>query len=212
MKVLEIFSGTGSVKKICDIYGWDCVSIDITDKLGHVDYKEDILKFDYKAEFEVGQFDFIWASPPCASFSSMLYIHKHIDIEKRMKDIGLPLLNKTREIIDYLKPKYYCIENPKTGRMKRFITDLPYYDVCYCRYGYSYKKPTRIWTNIPNFNALYCNHKGKHANAISHTRKTPHDQFTINTNTIKFTLAQKYSIPSQLIIGIFEAIKNNELV
>jgi len=208
MKVLELFAGTGSVSKLCDKLGWECIAVDITDKLYYkdLDYKEDILKFNYKEEFEIGEFDIIWASPPCASFSSMLCIHKHIDINKRMEEEGLPLLFKAREIIDYLKPKYYFIENPQKGRMKNFITDLDYYDVCYCRYGLTYKKPTRIWTNLKNFNPLWCNHKGKHANAIAHSRKNPYKKFPINTNTIKFTLAQKYSIPETLIEDLFLTI------
>ena len=48
MKVLELFSGTGSVKKICDELGWECVSVDITDKFHPVDYKVNILEWDYK--------------------------------------------------------------------------------------------------------------------------------------------------------------------
>ena len=207
MKVLELFSGTGSVKKICDKLGWECVSVDITDKLHPVDYKVNILEWDYTVLDN--DFDIIWASPPCASFSSMLCIHKHIDIKKRMEEEGLPLLRKTREIIDYFNPKYYFIENPKTGRMKDYITDLPYYDITYCRYGYTYKKPTRIWTNLEGFTPLYCNHKGKHDDSIGMTRigsKKPIGKWTkvVNTNyNSGVKLSQKYSIPPLLIESLF---------
>ena len=111
MKVLELFAGTGSVGKICDKLGWECISVDINDNLFYkkLDYKIDILKLDYKNEFKIGEFDIIWASPPCASFSCMLNIHKHIDIQKRMADEGLPLLYKAREIIKYLKRTLYHI-------------------------------------------------------------------------------------------------------
>ena len=60
---------------------------------------------------------------------------------------GLPLLIRTEEIIDYFKPTYYFIENPKGGKMKDFCY-RPYVDVSYCRYGYDYRKDTRIWTNL----------------------------------------------------------------
>ena len=45
MNVLELFSGTGSVKKACDKIGWTTLSIDID---GRADINIDILKWDYK--------------------------------------------------------------------------------------------------------------------------------------------------------------------
>jgi len=29
VRVLESFSGTGSIKKVCDQLGWECISVDI---------------------------------------------------------------------------------------------------------------------------------------------------------------------------------------
>ena len=51
----------------------------------------------------------------------------------------------TQEIISYFQPKHYWIENPQTGRMNDYMTDYKHTDVCYCMYGFDYKKPTRIW-------------------------------------------------------------------
>ena len=65
IKVLELFSGTGSIRKICDTLGWETISLDIVED---VDHKIDILDFDYK-QYPVGCFDIVWASPPCTEYS-----------------------------------------------------------------------------------------------------------------------------------------------
>jgi len=204
MKVLELFSGTGSVKKICDKLGWECISVDITDELHPVDYKVNILEWDYKVLPK--DFDIVWGSPPCNSFSSMLFLSPHIDQAKKIREEGLPLLDKTLEIIDYFNPNYFCIENPETGKMKEFMNPLiPYVDVCYCRYGYDYKKPTRIWTNI-DYDGKWCNHKGKHKNRIGTTRQKDNDRFKKIESVAKTKLKEKYSIPPKLIEELFGAI------
>ena len=59
------------------------------------------------------------------------------------------LVKKTIEIINYFNCKYWFIENPQTGLLKKqeFMKDLPYVDCDYCMYGKPYRKRTRIWTN-----------------------------------------------------------------
>jgi len=202
-KVLELFCGTGSVSKICQELGWEVYSVDISDKYYPLDLKVDILKWDYKSlDFKP---DIIWASPPCSSFSKMLYMSKtKEEIKKGELKVGVPLLNKTREIIDYFNPKYYFIENPDSSRMKNYIKDLSFYRVCYCMYGYDYQKATRIWTNIKDFNAKYCNHKGRHKVAITTSIQLKNrKQKTVNS------LNNRYSIPPQLIRDLFYCLQKN---
>lgn len=170
MKILELFCGTKSVGKVCSENGWEVVSVDINSK-----FKPDICcniqDFDFR-QYEPGHFDVIWASPPCCYFSKLRksyigrYVKKHgaiLTMEMVKNDIinhGLPLLNRTLEIIDYLKPTHYFIENPQSGCMKSFITDRNYIDVDYCRFGFDYRKRTRIWTNKTLENRL-CLGKGR---------------------------------------------------
>ena len=67
------------------------------------------------------------------------------------------MVDRIFEIIEYLQPTHWWIENPSTGKMKEYITDQPFYDVDYCMYSdYGYKKPTRFWTNIKGFNPKKC--------------------------------------------------------
>tara|TARA_R110000796_G_scaffold214969_1_gene330982 strand:+ start:607 stop:1242 length:636 start_codon:yes stop_codon:yes gene_type:complete len=178
MKVLDLFSGTHSVGKVCEELGYEVVSLDLT----KADYNVDIMDFDYKSKFKPKEFDIVWASPPCVTFSvarlcwlgqkTKYFGDKIITremLENDMNECGLPILRKAEEIIKYLEPELYFIENPKTGRMKEFMEHHPHYDVDYCMYSnWGYKKSTRIWTNKVGFKPLLCNKKcgnmsdGKH--------------------------------------------------
>ena len=64
MKLLELFSGTGSVGAVARNMGHSVVSLDFK----NADINCDILNWDYK-KYEVKHFDFIWASPPCTEYS-----------------------------------------------------------------------------------------------------------------------------------------------
>ena len=152
MKLLELFSGTGSVGKVARPLGYEVVSLD----LKNADINCDIMTWDYR-QFKPGEFDIIWASPPCTSFSIMQRMHMEAEAwEARIQREGLPILRRTQEIIDYFKPKLWFIENPQTGRMKEFL-DLPFYDVDYCMYSdWGYRKRTRVWTNKEGFHPLLC--------------------------------------------------------
>ena len=166
MRVLELFSGTHSVGKICKENDWEVISLD----LKGADINMNILDWDF-TQYPIGHFDIIWSSPPCDTFSLLrrswigrrLKCHNGLIcsaelIQKDIDEIGLPILRKTEEIIDYFKPKYYFIENPETGKMKEYLNHRPYYDVDYCKYSnFGYKKRTRIWTNLKDFQPKTCN-------------------------------------------------------
>jgi hypothetical protein len=229
MRVLELFSGTGSVGNKCKELEWEVISLD----LKNADINTDILKWDYK-NYPKGHFDIIWASPPCDTFSRLRdgwigrKIKKHGDkiITKEIlyEDIineGLPILNKTKEIIEYFNPIYWFIENPQTSKMKEFNTELPFYDIDYCKYGFDYRKRTRIWTNLKNFEPKICkkdcnsiiviNVEGKknrilHKSNCGNTEKLQAVR-NADKNIKNFTtLNMRYRIPPLLIEELFECI------
>jgi site-specific DNA-cytosine methylase len=179
MNVLELFSGTGSIKKVCDKIGFTSVSVDM---LLPADYQCDIMDFDYK-QFPKDTFDIIWASPPCTSYSNLqscwLGRKKKDGIftkEKMMKDMDEAdkLILKTFEIINYFDPYLWFVENPQTGKLKdrKIMKNIPFYDVSYCMYSnWGYEKKTRIWTNKKNFNNLICDKSGKCGNMIDNNHK-----------------------------------------
>ena len=94
--------------------------------------------------FAPGYFDMIWASPPCAEYSRAL------TRRPRKLEEGNRTAIRTLELIRDLRPRFWCID-PQTGLLKRrpFMANLQWSDVTYCKYGYPYKKATRLWHNLP---------------------------------------------------------------
>ena len=105
MKVLELFSGTGSVGKCCKRLGWEVVSVDM---ILPADHKCDIMDFNYK-QYDKNEFDVIWASPPCTNYSKLqdcwfgrmrkgeIYSK---EIQEKEMNYDDKLVLKTLEIID----------------------------------------------------------------------------------------------------------------
>ena len=175
MNVLDLFSGTGSISKVCDILGWNVISVDLELPATH---ECDIMDFDYK-QYPKDYFSVIWASPPCTDYSSLktcCYGRKLKDgsiytKEQHIKDQDEAdkLVLKSLEIIEYFKPELWCMENPQTGNLKNreIVKGIPYYDVDYCMYSkWGYRKRTRIWTNKKDFNNLLCDGSGSCGNMI----------------------------------------------
>ena len=66
MRLLELFSRTGSVGEVFRERGWGVISLD-----GDLpaDIRCGIMDLDYRAAYPTGHFYFIWASPPCTEYS-----------------------------------------------------------------------------------------------------------------------------------------------
>ena len=196
MKCLELFCGTKSFGKAVPS-NWEVISVDILEKF-NPDICCDIMDLDYTI-WEEGEFDIIWASPPCRFFSICrnAWIGKYTKhnkciltkelMEEDMIKHGLPPVHKALEIIEYLKPKYWFMENPKTGRLKNYIKDLNYIDVNYCRFGFDYAKPTRIWTNRKDLEESACKCNCKEVGKV-HNKKWVHR-----------SKVERYRIPEKLI-------------
>ena len=151
MKVLELFAGSRSVGKIAEKLGMEVFSSDLIAFDG-INYPISILDFDVnKVPFKP---DVIWASPPCTGFSVAAIGHhwsggKGAYIPKtETAKLGIELVKKTLEIIDYFKPTYWFMENPR-GVLRKLdvVKGLKKNSVTYCQYGDERMKPTDIWTN-----------------------------------------------------------------
>ena len=203
-KLLEMFKGTGSVGKQAKKMGFQVTSLDF-DPIYTPDIETDVLDWDYKKYSTENNYvpDMIWASPPCNTFSPMVYRLKEREVEtaKPISDrakLGTKILYKTLEIIDYFRSKnpklLFIIENPrgmmrKDARMKKLARET----TLYCIYGDFKKKPTYFWTNFPD---------GLHLD--QDTKQCPNKVVLVqNLRTIE----ERYSMPSKLIKHFLEEFK-----
>jgi site-specific DNA-cytosine methylase len=211
MNVLELFSGTGSVSKVCDKLGWSSYSVDL---ISEADFKGDIMDFDYK-KFPKDYFGIIWASPPCTNYSKLqdCWIGRIRKGQKYTKEIqeeemkeGDKLVLRTLEIIDYFKPDYWFIENPATSKMKDriFMKDLNNYVVDYCMYSdWGYRKRTRIWTNKKNFEPKLCNKKCGNMIGNLHKTNLGNTERIKKVNGKRYNQQDRYRVPEKLILDLF---------
>jgi hypothetical protein len=141
-RLLELFSGTGSIGRAFREKGWETISLDMNAKSG-ADIIADITKWDYTCHVP-GFFQCVWASPCCTHYS------KARTNAKTPRDLigSDAMVARVLEIIKYHNADYF-IENPESGLLKTrdVIKNLPYIDITYCKYGYSYRKKTRVWHN-----------------------------------------------------------------
>ena len=149
MKLLELFAGTKSVSKVFEAAGWNCITLDLTEKHKPT-ILVNILEWDYTV-YKPGFFDYIHCSPVCTEYSRALTTRP-----RRLEEAD-KLVEKCLAILNYFKPKYFTIENPESLLKDREIMQ-PMQNFmkrcCYCMYSdeegtHSYRKPTNIWTNIP---------------------------------------------------------------
>ena len=192
MRMLELFSGAKSVSRVFESQGWECVSLD----LKNASIETNILDWNYKLFSPPGYFDFVWASPPCTEYS----VAKSTGVRKI--DEANKIVLRTLEIIDYLKPKHWVIENPQTGYLKKqvFMLGLGFVDVDYCKYGFDYRKRTRLWNNIEAFEPKsLCRGDCEGFASGKHKRQAQKDFCKV---------AELYRVPESLVLQIHQSAMN----
>ena len=149
MKVLELFAGSRSFSKVAEQMGMETFTTDYK-SFDKIDYVCDILDFDVKKiPFKP---NIIWASPPCTYFSVASIGHhwnKDHTPKTEQAKLGVKIVQKTLDIISFLQPDYFFIENPR-GKLRKLevVKGIPKTTVCYCKYGEDRMKPTDIWSNF----------------------------------------------------------------
>ena len=198
MRLLELFSGTGSVGKVFK-QSFEVTSLDSDPKAG-ASITCDIMEWNFE-EYEPGHFDVIWASPPCTEFS----IAKTWGTRDLAKADAI--VRRTLAILDHLRPRLWFIENPASGMLKTrpYMSGLPSVRLDYCRYGMPYRKRTQVWTNAPwtprSLCKKDCGHilpDGKHEMTAQHGK-----EHADTREGNQFQTKELYAIPAELVQEIY---------
>ena len=146
MNVLELFAGSRSIGKEAEKQGHNVFSVDINN-FKDIDLVIDIL--DLKKDMIPFKPDFIWASPPCTTFSiASIGHHWKENRQPKTKEAikGLEILNKTLSIFKWFPDAMFFMENPR-GMMRKKINGIDRTTITYCSYADKRMKPTDIWSN-----------------------------------------------------------------
>ena len=208
--MLGLCSGTQSVEKAVksEYPNAKIITVDI-DASTSPTHVANVVRWD-PTTYAPGYFDFIWASPPCTQYSIA-------------KTTGTRDLNGADRIvkaciaaISYLKPKHWVIENP-VGllRLRPFMQHLEGSRITttYCHYGFPYRKPTDLWTNIPEalLQLPRC-----HAEPCEEQRRYGHHTHTAqrgSTATARGTGSREiaYRVPAPLVRRLLQAMLKDDV-
>ena len=146
MMILDLFSGAGGElrRPYIEARGHEYVTLDIDPKF-HPDICADIMELD-----DLGLYDFIWASPPCETWSvASIGHHWNVDNTPKTEEAAymMGLVQYTIYLMLRSAKQAWLIENPR-GKLRKmpFMQRLTRHTVTYCQYGERCMKPTDIWT------------------------------------------------------------------
>lgn len=207
-RMLELFSGpddegmSGYFRNL----GWDVVTIDKEEKF-YPTYVMDVhdITNEFLDQLETdGKFDFVWAGVDCSCFSIMTVGHYWTeDSEPNEKNYGEALRLKTVEIIEYLRPDYWVIENPRAMmRTRSFPKHWARYTVSYCQYGAEWMKPTDLFGFLPSsWHPKMCHHP-----KTCHHEKSPRGSQNTGIQRMNLTAIERSAYPKDLVQDLYEHV------
>ena len=156
-RMLDLFSGTGSVGATFTKLGYDVFSVDIDPKCKPT-ITVDVTVWEYWKCFAPKYFDVIVCCPPCVAYSRSMTSRPR-DFEKADK-----MVRRALEIVEYYQPAFWFLENPRTRKLPKpdFMQGIPHIDVYYCMFSdWGYRKPTRIWghPSLKTLEPRICDHQ-----------------------------------------------------
>ena len=202
--IFDFFAGTGSATQAFHDAGHTVIKIELDEYFEA--HERDILALDAACLIKkYGQPDFIWASPPCTTFSVAscgTYWTPDGKPKNEKAIAGLKMIEHTIALIRQLKPiKGFIIENPRGMLRKQSMMDfMDRRTVTYCTYGETRMKPTDLWGAVDGWTARpHCKNGDTCHEAAPRGSKT-------GTQGIKSS-RQRSMVPIELSREILNAIK-----
>lgn len=204
MIIYDLFAGTGSATQAFKDAGHTVIKVELDEYFEA--HERDILAM--TAEYLItkyGQPDFIWASPPCTTFSvaSCSRYWTPDGMPKNDKAFnGINMVKHTINLIKALNPsKGYIIENPRGMLRKQSIMDfMDRRTVTYCQYGETRMKPTDLWGQVNGWTPR------KHCKAGNPCHESAPRGSRNGTQGIKGAI-NRSRVPYELSLELLNAIK-----
>ena len=158
--IYDFFAGTGSATKAFEDRGHKVIKVELHPKF-EADERNVLELQAAEMIAKYGHPDFIWASPPCTTFSVAScpiywhYVNGVLTVKDDRVYDGIAMVKKAISLIDEIKPKLgWLIENPR-GMLRKleFMQELPRRTITYCQYGDFRMKPTDLWGIVPGWQA-----------------------------------------------------------
>ena len=161
------------------------------------DIVADVLSWNYRG-LPQGHFDVVFAAPPCTEYSQAM-TGRPRNLEK-----ADAIVRRTLEIIQYLKPKQWFLENPDTGLLKTrgILNHLPSVRVDYCQFSpWGWMKQTRVWGTVEGLPNVVCD--GRTCSNMT-LQSSAEDQAPRRKHRVLLEggvvpLVEKYKIPEKLV-------------
>lgn len=156
LNILDLFAGTGSSTMAFVDRGHQVITVELN-PAHNPDVVEDVTQLSPECLMhEFGQFDFIWASPPCTAFSvASIGHHWQGDANGKSPKTQAAIdaqetVRATLELIERMNPTVgFLMENPR-GILRKLpvVSGYRRETVTYCQYGDFRMKPTDLWGGI----------------------------------------------------------------
>lgn len=146
---VDIFSGLGGFSEAFIDRGWDVIRIDNDEKFKDVPNTiiGNVGKLPLKRKLRP---DILLMAPPCKRFSVASIWRYWGKGGKPKPEVvqDMRLVFWGLDAVDYLKPKYWVLENPR-GMMRR-VLGYPEVTTFFASWGSPLYKPTDLWGDIPS--------------------------------------------------------------
>ena len=201
MRILELFSGTGSLAKAARARGHEVVTLDICPK--HIPtICTNILEWDHSV-YPHDYFQYIHASCPCENYSRARTVGG-----PRQFELADALVEQTLAILSYFSSALWTVENPGSSLLwQRPIAQALEHvaKTSYCRYGYPYRKHTWFANNFKLELRPQCD--GSCGQMIGRKHKEYAQQGGGGSVSKSHTVDQLHSIPPDLCIDIVAQVE-----